>query len=49
METNRILILLSPIVMLPMAVLAIGLGMSSILTVFILAIYTIILIKALAQ
>lgn len=49
MKTKRFLLLLSPPIILPIAVVAIGLGMSDMIVVIALAIYAVLLLKALAQ
>tara|TARA_R100001594_G_C4029285_1_gene260923 strand:- start:137 stop:283 length:147 start_codon:yes stop_codon:yes gene_type:complete len=46
---NKLLILISPVIFLPIAVLSIGLGMNSLLTIIILIAYTILLIKEISK
>ena len=46
---NKYLILLSPLVMIPMIVICIGLNMPSILVVFGLALYIYVLLKTLSN
>ena len=46
---NKLLVFLSPLVILPIAVLSIGLGMPSIVTVVVLAVYTVTIFNTLTK